>query len=57
MPAKPEQIRDLARVIAYQAAAIADDLCSGPLYAAAALLENNVKTLRAWVPDDRETGK
>lgn len=57
MPATPEQIRDQARVIAYQATAIADGLLSGPVYAAVALLANNVKTLQAWVPDDREVGR
>lgn len=57
MPATPEQIRDLARTIAYQATAIADNLLPGSVHAAVALLANSVSTLQAWVPDDRETGK
>ena len=51
--ATANQVEELARVIADQAAAIADGAVVGPQYAAVLRLRENVDTLAAWVEDDR----
>lgn len=53
MNATDDQIRDLARTISTQAAAIADGTVIGPRWAAVRRLADNVDTLTAWTTDDR----